>query len=151
MIKIIPYSTEHMDLFEQRECDVARYGKLDSDYSNPFAEHGVAFTAVEDGRILIVGGIMHFTENTGRCWTLVSKYAENRGVALVRVTKSKLESLMETMHLHRVETCNIADAEDHHKWCRLLGFTFEGIMRCYDDQKRDYHRYAKFRGCSHGN
>ncbi len=132
-----------MDLFDQTESDIERYGKISSEMSNPMAEHGVCFTAIKDGRILVVGGILQATNHTGHCWTMLSKHAEGAGISVLRVVKCQLEGMMRSMQIHRVETSNLKDAEQHHKWCELLGFRKEGEMRYYDDDKRDYIRFAK--------
>jgi len=144
MIKLIPYDAAHMDLLKQSDQDIERYGKISSEMSNPMAEHGVCFTAILDGRILVVGGILQTTNNTGHCWTMVSEYAEGHSIAVLRVVKTQLENMMRDMRLHRVETANLKDATEHHKWCKLLGFHNEGVLRYYDDKKRDYIRFAKY-------
>lgn len=144
MIKLIPYEPEHMDLFEQTEEDIARYGVYDSKTPNPMAEYGTCFTAIADGRIVVVGGILQMSTHTGKCWTMVSKHASKCGISVFRMVKNQLEAMMQAMKMHRVETANIETAEEHHKWCRLLGFQQEGKMKYYDDEGRTYIRFAKF-------
>jgi len=144
MISLIPYKSAHMDLFKQSDGDVERYGEISSDMANPMAEHGVCFTAALDGRILVVGGILQTTNHTGHCWTMVSEYAQGSSIAVLRVVKAQLENMMIDMGLHRVETANLKEATQQHKWCRLLGFQNEGVLRYYDDKKRDYIRFAKY-------
>ncbi len=144
MIRLIPYEAAHMDLFKQSESDVERYGVISSEMANPMAEHGVCFTAILDGRILVVGGVLQMTNHTGHCWTMVSEYAKGNGAAILRVAKTQLESMMRDMGLHRVETANLKTATAQHKWCKLLGFVEEGPLKYYDDKKRDYIRFAKY-------
>lgn len=146
MIRVIPFGFDHLDVFEQSDSDLQRYGKLTSESPLPQAEYGAAYTGVMDGRILIVGGVLHTSEHTGKCWTMISKYAHLYGKRVFYQTKGLLEQLMADMKLHRLETSNLKDADDHHRWCRLLGFQAEGEMPYYDDKKRTYIRFAKLRG-----
>lgn len=146
MMRVIPFDFDHVDIFEQTPEDVALFGLMTSESPNPMAEHGIAFTAIEDGRILVMGGILQTSAHTGKCWTAISKYAQLHGANVFRQTKQHLENMMEDMRLHRLETANLKEAETHHRWCKLLGFTEEGEMPCYDDKKRTWVRYAKLRG-----
>lgn len=146
MIKLLPYDKAHLDLLAPTDADIARYGDVSQFMENPLADHGICFTAVADGRVLVVGGILMTTMHTGYGWTIVSKYAPDYGIEVFRVVKNQLESMMRDFQLHRIETANLADAVEHHRWCRLLGFREEGPLWQYDDKKRDYVRFAKFMG-----
>lgn len=143
-MKVIPYEAAHMDLFEQRPEDIKRYGKFSSENEFQMAKFGTCFTVIIDGRIVLMGGILQVSVHTGHCWTMVSTYAPGHGIQLFRALKRHLEAMMRDMKLHRIETSNQADAAEHHKWCKLLGFQEEGLMRYYDDEKRDYIRFAKY-------
>ena len=151
MIRLIPYAPEHMDLFEQLPEDIERYGLFTSETPNPQAEYGIAFTAFIDGRIVIVGGILQISQHTGKGWTMISKHALAYGSAVFYAVRQQLESMMKDMRLHRIETTNLKDATEHHRWCRLLGFKAEGEMPYYDDKKRTYIRLAKVMEVAHGN
>jgi hypothetical protein len=144
MINLIPYHRNHADIFIAKEEDLRRYGNIDLLLDSPLTQDGYCFTAVADGRIMAMGGVYPVSTHTGYCWTLISDYASFYGVGVFKTVKKQLETIMVDLKLHRVETSNLADAHDHHKWCKLLGFVEEGRMVCYDDQMRDYIRFAKF-------
>jgi hypothetical protein len=146
MIKFLPYHAGHLDLLNAKPEDLERYGIINSGMKNALADNGISFTVVADGRVLLVGGIMLYTEKTGYGWTIVGQYAKDYGIGIFRAVKKHLESMMDDLQLHRIETSNLKDATDHHKWCRLLGFVEEGPLSCYDDLGRDYIRFAKTRG-----
>ena len=145
MTKLLPYDSAHLDLFEQLPEDIKRFGKYDSQTPFPLGEYGTNFTAVANGQILVVGGVLQMSLRTGKCWTMLSKYGKQKPIAAFLTVKKQLESLMETMNLHRVETANLKEATEHHEWCRLLGFVEEGEMPLYDDQGRTYIGFAKYR------
>lgn len=143
MMQMVKYDAAHMDIFVQKPKDIEYYGRFTSETENPMAEYGTCFTAIKDGRVLVVGGVLQTSVHTAKCWTMVSRYAPEYGLEVFRLVKKQLEAMMETMQLYRVETANIKEAEEHHKWCRLLGFKAEGEMPMYDDRKRTYIRFAK--------
>lgn len=143
MIRLVPFDRAHLDLFEAKEADIERYGDISKKMDNPLADHGICFTAIADGRILVVGGILVATLHTGYGWTFVSKHASQYGLRVFRTVKRQLESMMHDLQLHRIETANLKDATEHHRWSGLLGFVEEGPLWQYDDQKRDYIRFAK--------
>jgi len=146
MIDLIPYHKAHMELLELSEADLSRYGDPTKFMNNALAEHGICFTAKSDGRVLVVGGILMTSMHTGIGWTMVSKYATLYGRSVLYTVKRQLENMMVDFQLHRIETANLKDATEHHRWCRLLGFREEGPLCQYDDQKRDYIRFAKIMG-----
>lgn len=143
MIDLIPFKQSHLDLFVACDEDIERYGDLIQKMDTDLPDAGFTFTAVADGRVLVVGGVVPYTMHTGYGWTFVSKYAEQYGISVFRVVKQQLEAMMRHLKLHRVETANLLDAERHRRWCRLLGFEEEGVLRKYDEEGRDYIRMAK--------
>lgn len=143
MMKLIPYDEAHVDLLELTEADQVRYGDVNKFMDNPLAKYGTNFTCIGDGRILVVGGIFQASVHTGYGWTMVSKFAPAAGRKVFYLVKKQLEAMMADMVIHRIETANLKDATEHHRWCRLLGFVEEGPLWQYDDQKRDYVRFAK--------
>lgn len=143
-MKLIPFEIEHLDLFEMRDEDKKHYGDCTPKHFTLMSDNAVCFTAIHDGRIMVCGGIIPQTENTGYCWTFCSVYAKEEPRLVINTVRNQLEAMMQTMKMHRVETANLKDAHDHHKWCIALGFKDEGILRYYDDEKRDYIRFAKY-------
>lgn len=146
MIKLIPFDFAHFDIFEPSPADVARYGEISSKMDNPLAEYGNSFTAIADGRVIAFGGILAQTAHTGYGWTMLGVRIKDYGMEPCRMTRRLLNQMMDDMQLHRIETANLAEATEHHKWCKVLGFVEEGPMLQYDDQKRDYIRFAKVKG-----
>lgn len=140
---MLPFSKAHLALLDPREEDIARYGQIDEFMNNPLADEGICFTAVADGRVLVVGGILMVSMHTAYGWTIIGRHAFKHGRAVFYAVKQQLESIMRDFELHRVETSNLADAKDHHRWSKLLGFEEEGPLWQYDDQGRDYIRFAK--------
>jgi RimJ/RimL family protein N-acetyltransferase len=143
-IKLIPFNPAHIELLSPTQADIDRYGGDINDFmDSPLLSSGICFTAVSGGRILVVGGILLVSKHTGYGWTIVGSYASGYGMEIVRTAKSQIENMMRDLRLHRLETANLVDATEHMRWCRLLGFAEEGILRQYDDKGRDYVRMAK--------
>jgi hypothetical protein len=150
MIKVFPYHKKHLDLFEQRPEDVAFYGEMSSDHSPVIFDYGQCFTVVNDGRIVLIGGILEVSAHTGKCSTILSIYAQDCILELIKKLRDHTDAMMESMMLHRIETSSPKESEEQRKWCKLLGFKEEGEMPFYDDKGRTYVRLAKTTGACYG-
>lgn len=144
---LIPFSFEHLELFDWREEERGRYD-TGSEFTRRLclaAEDPEVFrahTLVHDGRILVVGGVFKVSEKTGRAWTIFSRHAGVMPLSAARRVRREFKEIVAALGLHRVETLNLADRAAHHKWCEWLGFVFEGRAPKYDDAGRDYARYG---------
>lgn len=144
---MIPFQYEHLDLFTWREDDLKTYG-TQSQLNNALAsaaDKGQCWTAVYDGRIMVIGGIFKHTPKTGYCFTLFSEYSVRHKIIAAKAVRQMFNGLLQDMGLHRVETYNRIGAESHNKWCEWLGFEKEGVAKKFDDEGNDYVRYALIR------
>jgi hypothetical protein len=143
-VELKPFNFEHLDLFAWRDDDLKTYGIRSElmDALTAAAERGDCWTAIYDGRILVVGGIIPQTQKTGLCFTIFSEYADQCKIGAARTVKRMLASVMGELGLHRITTYNRADAQDQHKWCEWLGFKFECVAAKFDDDGNNYFQYA---------
>ena len=141
-----PFQFEHFDLFAWRDGDQQTYN-IDSEFVAAFIsaeKNGEVWTAIEDGRIVCIGGIIKRTAKTGYAFSVFSRYAKP-GIA--RTFRRMFRAIMRDLDLHRVVTYNRVDAGLHHKWCEWLGCVLEGRVNKFDDEGNDYFQY----GLTHGN
>ncbi len=145
-IRIIPFQPEHLDIFDWRETENQMYNTgsdLTRRLTSAMQAGGdmfEAWTMVYDGRILVMGGIFKVSEKTGYCWTIFSRW--NAPLSAVRAVRARFMEMISRMGLHRLTTFNLKGQDGHHRWCAFLGFTAEGTERKFDDEGRDYVRYA---------
>lgn len=143
MIELKPFQFEHFDLFAWREEDRKLYD-VNSEFVSEFinAKDAECWTAIEDGRIVCIGGVVKRTGKTGYCFTIFSKYATGKSVGVARIVRRQFFAIISTLGLHRVVTYNRASADTHNKWVEWLGFKFECVAEMFDDEGNDFHQYA---------
>lgn len=148
-MRLIDFQFEHLELFDWREEEYKMYN-VGSEFVKALLAvetRGECYTAMHNGQILVIGGILRHSEKTGYAFTMFSKHAENNVVASARLVKRMFSRMIEDMGLHRVVTYNLEKAERHHKWCEWLGFVREdrdGIKN-YDDEGNTYFQYGLVR------
>jgi len=104
---------------------------------------GPAWTLFKNDRIVTCGGISIYWQGVGEAWVLTSPlFYENR-FTVHRLTRAHLAQVSLLYKLHRVQA--VADPNDPKavQWLETLGFTFEGLMRKYGPDGRDYKLYAR--------
>lgn len=146
-VEMRQFSFDHLDIFAWREDDIKTYeirGEI-SDALVGAAEKGECWTAVYDGRILAIGGILPRSDKTGYCFTLFSRYAEQHKIAAAKSVRQMFESMLKSLALHRVVTYNRIGADTHNRWCEWLGFKRECAVEKFDDDGNDYFQYALIR------
>lgn len=143
-VELKPFCFEHLDLFAWREDDLKTYGIRSEimDALTRAADKGECWTALVDGRILVIGGIIPITKKTGYCFTLFSEYASRHKIGAARTVRRMFEGIFADFNLHRVVTFNRIGAHEHSRWCEWLGFKLEGRVEKFDDDGNDYWQYA---------
>lgn len=143
-MKLVDFQFDHLELFDWREEERKMYN-TGSEFVKALLsaeEKGECYTAMHDGRILVIGGIVRQSQKTGYGFTLFSTHADKAPIAAAKIVKRMFTRMMEDMGLHRVTTFNLIDAEKHHKWCEWLGFRWEGVVEKFDDEGNDYYQYG---------
>lgn len=143
-MKLVDFEFEHLALFDWRD-DEAKMYNVGSEFVAALLnveKNGEAYTAMHDGRILVIGGIIRQSKKTGYAFTMFSKHAEKSPIPAARLVQRMFKRMVEDMGLHRVTTYNLIDAVQHHKWCEWLGFRWEGVVEKYDDEGNDYYQYG---------
>ena len=146
-MKLVDFQFEHLELFDWRQEEYRLYN-VGSDFVRALLsaeEKGECYTAMHDGRILVIGGIVRQSKKTGYAFTLFSAHADKSPIVAGRLVKRMFSRMMEDMGLHRVVTYNLVDAWSHHKWCEWLGFKQEGVVLKFDDEGNHYIQYGMVR------
>lgn len=147
-MNLIDFRFDHLELFDWRENERGVYD-TGSDFTRRLCAAAddpklfEAYTALHDGRILVVGGIFKFSEKTGGAWNIFSRHADAHPVAVARMMHRMFLKVAQDHGLHRLVTWNLKDMAAHHRWCEWMGFEREGVARKFDDKGRDYLQYAK--------
>lgn len=95
-------------------------------------------------KIIAAGGIVKMWEGVGTAWAVLGNIENKRKVALLY--KKHLYKMMIDNRFHRLQADILVGFDKGVRFVEFLGFKFEGTMKAYDKDKRDYLRYALVMG-----
>jgi len=101
-----------------------------------------AWTILRDDRVLAIGGLVEFWPNRAQAWAVLNE--DNLPYDLLAVTREALIVLNDAKY-RRIEMCVKVGFEHGERWARVLGFTREGRMTCYDPFGNDNWMYTRMR------
>lgn len=141
-----PATLDHVErMINKRRGDLA---KLTADeYVQQlyiFLESGPAFAVVIDGRCVGIFGFAILRPGVAQAWaSLTDELFKYNTLWFHKKAMEKLNEVMITWNLHRVESDAIASKKTWVKWLSALGFEKEGVMRKYSSEQEDYILFAK--------
>jgi|DEB0MinimDraft_10_1074344.scaffolds.fasta_scaffold44322_3 hypothetical protein len=99
-------------------------------------------TIKHNQKIIACMGLLNLSPWRGEVWSVMGKYSGDHMVCITREAKNMIEEAQEH-GVHRLESIVDMDFKEGHKWMTLLGFTPDGILRCYNQNKSDVLMYSK--------
>ena len=128
----VPHGTYHADANEQMKS---------FDWVGQ-AERGLAWTGFRDDLVIGFGGLASPWPGRAIGWVHISQHL--RPCDMIWVTRQVTFTLNHLSdHYRRVEAPILETFALGHRWAAMLGFTDEGLMRCYDPSGQDYRLYAR--------
>lgn len=100
---------------------------------------GPAMAVEMDGRVIFLGGVIEMWSGRALAWSLVSSAAAPHLLRLTRET----EKFFAALPYHRIECYVDWDFTAGHRWAALLGFEFEGRMKCFSPLGTDMAMYGR--------
>lgn len=138
MLRIRPYT--HNDVYNIKldyEFDAAsRAGLLGHNEI-------VAYTLLDDDKVLAVGGAHVMWFGAGEAWVLVSPECLRKPASFARYAKKLFDSILQDTELRRVQASIHVDDDRAYRFAEWLGFENEGVMRKYGVEGDDYYRMAR--------
>ncbi len=98
-----------------------------------------AYTLIDEGRILACGGIAQFTDARPLLWSLVSRHASARFIAVHNLARRLLCCYDDADLCATVEHSH----ERGHRWLELLGFRFERVLPNFGPDGAAHHLYGR--------
>lgn len=140
MNELVPATPEMADMFTPQEIQQRTGLTWSQDTLRLAIATGTAFAFIRDGRILGMGGISTRWEGCGTAWVVASGSV---GATMVAGHRTVARALEFTPH-RRVEAYVYADHPEGIRWVRALGFSREGLMRCFHNGQ-DFELWARVR------
>jgi len=143
-VNVLPFQAYHIDLLRAQGVQGAQVGELSivpGSYASLLtAPLGPAVTVFDHDRIILCGGIIEKSKTHGECWALLAEGAGRHMTWLHYATKR----FIDMRRWQRLEAAVQKGFSAGCRWAELLGFEFEGEMRCYSGEDT-YLRYARIR------
>lgn len=141
-MNIVPFHHDHMRALEFQPEQEAETLFMTPEDMAAF-DQGVAFSAIEDGVVFGVAGIMDIPGWNGQRAVAWAVLRPNVGVCrLLQMTRAARQALAE--HPARRIECSVSPTFLNGMiWARRLGFVVEGLMRGYGPNGDDYLLYAR--------
>ena len=133
MIHIVNFVSWHAKLILESTNVLAGVDCTQDDILRAYTSEGSLARTMLDGELPVAcGGIFNLKFRRGEAWVLPGKLARYHGLSIVRSLRKFLPELAQAGGFRRVQaTC--CD-EKTTKLFKLLGFQYEGAMRCYGPQ-----------------
>lgn len=114
------------------------------DFYEQYARFGSAFTFTDDaGNPVVCGGIAVFWKGVGEIWMLKGKRIADHPVSSVRAGRFAVDDAIKRMGLHRIQAAVQESDQKANDYIKAIGFSFEGIMQKYGENKENYLLYAR--------
>ena len=144
-MNIVRFCPEHLDLIDLQDAQ----GHMSAEIAQPgraarLAQGGQAFTGIDGGEVVVIGGVLEQGRGRGVAWALLSRQAGRHMVAIHRAVRG----YMLQSPLPRIEAFVDADFAAGVRWMTALGFVNEtptGPMRKYTPDGRDCYLFARIK------
>jgi RimJ/RimL family protein N-acetyltransferase len=107
----------------------------------PLAEKGLAWTGVDEDKVIGVAGLHPIWDNRALAWAIISRDA---GAHFVQIHKQTL-SFLNNSPFRRIEATVDVGFDQGHRWIKMLGFELEGYLRAYRPDGEDQILYSRIR------
>ncbi len=137
-----PLKYEHLDKFEMRLHEQRNMPSINLEL---VVNNSVADALIDkDGDVMAIIGFFIMWKGVAEVFAIPSKRVSDCGFRYVRHVIRELDRIMIENDIRRIQTTSLDD-EQTNKWMTLLGFTKEGTMKEYTEEKHDYNVWARFR------
>jgi RimJ/RimL family protein N-acetyltransferase len=147
MISLLPFRPWHMYKINPRE------GVYDLTKDKDLCTRAMAyenltswtFVDVEDGVIkeyVAVGGVLPLWDRVGGAWMISTDVLPKHGKEISLIIADIFDRLFKTDY-DRIQATVLVGFDVGSKWVERFGFEFEGCMRKWGPDGRDYNLYAR--------
>ena len=99
--------------------------------------HGPAWTVFDGDTVQAIGGFLLQWEGRFLAWAIIGEGANMR--ALTRIARGVVDGFS----VRRIEATIDVSFRQAAKWVSILGFQFEGVLRCAGLNGEDFAMYSK--------
>jgi len=141
-LKIMPCTPEHIEKIPWTDQDPA-FEPYARQAMKQCADGDSTFALMAPEGVVMCGGLAPVSPGVAYAWLMASELIQRYPLAACAACMEGLAFLAEKQDLHRVQTAIYPAFTKGRIFAEWLGFKFEGVMRRYSPDRRDYYLYAK--------
>jgi hypothetical protein len=134
---IVPFKAEHLQALRLQPAQASSALLTAAEAERV----GTAYTAMSEGVPVACGGLFEIWPNRAIAWTYLGIDCGREFQALHRHVMHKIV----TAPWRRIESYVDASFVNGHRWMRVLGFEYEGLLRSFMADGTDMALYARVR------
>ena len=145
MIRIIDFQADHAEELFTKSTTLAT---ADSKYTlrhwlDRMEKKDRAFTLIDNGHLVVSGGIIPIWERMGEAWLIPSDQIPKYKLKIIKTLRDHISSITEEDGLRRLQATVRTDYEVAVRFIEFMGFKREGLMKNYGPDGVDHFMYAR--------
>jgi RimJ/RimL family protein N-acetyltransferase len=147
---IIPYTQDHGKIIMQSQMNHMLTQKDASFIINDtnkecmdLEQEGLAFAGLINNEVIAAAGMKRVWGNVAEGWFIGKKEVWNYPITIAKAVKENIDHLAKSNKIKRLQTAVRADFGIGIRFAKWLGFTNEGLMKCYGFDDTDHYRFAR--------
>lgn len=145
MIRLIDFQADHAEELFTKSTTLAT---ADSKYTlrhwlDRMEKKDRAFTLIDNGHLVVSGGIFPVWDGLGEAWLIPSDQVANYKIKMIRTLRQHIDLITEEDGLRRLQATVRDDFDIAKKFIEFLGFKREGLMKNYGPDGTDHIMYAR--------
>lgn len=143
MIKVVGFEPKHMGMFKPKDVYRGEGSIVQDTLALSDNPNTIVYTLVRDGSVLGVVGFSAIYKGVSLVWAVLSDEISKCAKSFLKISKHLIELYAEGLSLHRLQLYARCDYKPNWKFFHALGFTCEGVMRGFGEDKSDYYMMAR--------
>jgi RimJ/RimL family protein N-acetyltransferase len=147
---IIPYTQDHGKIIMQSQMNHMLTQKDASFIINDtnkecmdLEQEGLSFAGLINNEVIAAAGMKRVWGNVAEGWFIGKKEVWNYPITIAKAVKENIDHLAKSNKIKRLQTAVRADFGIGIRFAKWLGFTNEGLMKCYGFDDTDHYRFAR--------
>lgn len=145
MIRLIDFDPDHAEeLFTlNTTLATADHKFLKRHWIENMKRAGRSFTLIDNGHLIVSGGIFEIWPGHGEAWLIPSDKIEDYKLKMIKTLRSYIDKITEEDQLVRLQASVREDFPVAHRFIEFMGFKREGLMKNYGPDGANHYLYAR--------
>jgi RimJ/RimL family protein N-acetyltransferase len=147
---IIPYTQDHGKIIMQSQMnhmltqkDASFIIKDNNKECMDLEQEHLAFTGLINDKVIAAAGMKRIWGNVAEGWFIAKNDVWNYPITIAKAVKQNIDYLATSNNIKRLQTAVRSDFGIGIRFAKWLGFTNEGLMKCYGFDDTDHYRFAR--------